>query len=311
MKSPLVSVVAGVYNGGKYLRSSLASVLSQEGVDFELIVVNDGSTDESPMILADMARTDSRLRVFHQENQGLTRALIRGCSEANGCLIARHDVDDLSLPGRLAKQAALLTADLTLNMVSCWSKVLGPEDEGLYEIVRPTAKDDATALLLKSREGPCHGSVMFRFDAYRRVGGYRTVFRYAQDWDLWLRLVEFGSIAYVGEFLYAFRVTETSISARQSDTQKKLLECALECRAARLRGAAETPSLDRAQLLLTVSTSDLRKEGGPNANYFIGKCLLDRGDPRARKYLQRSLKQNPWQPRAWAALLAVPLLCDN
>ena len=81
-KNPLVSVVVGVYNGGDYLRESMETILGQEGVDFECIVVDDGSTDDTGAVLDEFAQTNRRLRVIHQANQGLTRALIEGCRKA-------------------------------------------------------------------------------------------------------------------------------------------------------------------------------------------------------------------------------------
>src|SRR4051812_12365063 len=115
---PVVSVVTSVHNGAAYLRDSLHSVLDQEGVAFEVIALDDGSTDGTPDILRQLA-AGGRLRVISQENQGLTRALHTGCLAARGEFIARHDADDRSLPGRLAKQAALLRADPSLSMASC------------------------------------------------------------------------------------------------------------------------------------------------------------------------------------------------
>ena len=106
--SPLVSVVMSVFNGGDYLQTALESVLDQEGVDFEFVVVDDGSTDGSAAKLAEIARRDARVRVIRQENAGLTRALMRGCSEARGDFVARQDGDDLSCAGRLARQARVL-----------------------------------------------------------------------------------------------------------------------------------------------------------------------------------------------------------
>ena len=82
--NPHISVVMSVYNGAKYLRESIESILSQEGVDFEFIIVNDGSTDNSKNILVEYAARDNRIRIIEQENKGLTCALIRGCKEANG-----------------------------------------------------------------------------------------------------------------------------------------------------------------------------------------------------------------------------------
>ena len=92
---PSVSVIMSVYNGANHLVKSVESILVQEGVDFEFIIVNDGSTDESGEILEAFARRDNRIRVIEQENTGLTKALIRGCKEARGKYIARQDVDDV------------------------------------------------------------------------------------------------------------------------------------------------------------------------------------------------------------------------
>src|SRR5215472_5045758 len=99
--NPEVSVVMSVYNNAPDLARTLDSILSQEGVDFEFIVVNDGSSDQSGQILNKYAQRDSRLRIIHQENAGLTRALIRGCDVARGEYIARQDAGDFSLPDRL------------------------------------------------------------------------------------------------------------------------------------------------------------------------------------------------------------------
>src|SRR5450759_1549651 len=103
-RNPEVSVVMSVYNGASHLAATLDSILSQEGVKFEFIVVNDGSSDKTGQILNDYAQRDSRVRIIHQENTGLTRALIRGCDAATGEFIARQDAGDASLPGRLARQ---------------------------------------------------------------------------------------------------------------------------------------------------------------------------------------------------------------
>ena len=99
-----VSVVMSVYNEADGLRRTIDSVLSQEGIDLEFIIVNDGSTDESPDILKEYARNYSHLKILHQDHIGLTKALISGCSAARGKYIARQDAGDISLPGRLQTQ---------------------------------------------------------------------------------------------------------------------------------------------------------------------------------------------------------------
>jgi glycosyltransferase involved in cell wall biosynthesis len=300
---PAVSVVTSVFNGGRSLRASLGSVLRQQGIDFEVIVVDDGSTDDSPAVLEELAHSHAHLRILRQQNQGLTRALVHGCARARGRWIARHDSDDLSLPGRLANQARLLEANPHLSMVSCWAQALGPEDEPLYDIQRPAHSEVATDLLLHQRQGPPHhGSVMFCKGAYEQVGGYRPEFYFSQDSDLWLRLGEVGQIGYVPEVLYRFRVTEGSISSRYREVQHRLGELAHACRAARRAGTSEEGLLTQAAALRPESVVSLRADPLAGA-YFIGRCLLRRRDPRARRYLRKVLRRRPWRLGAWVGFL--------
>jgi hypothetical protein len=137
--------------------------------------------------------------------------------------------------------------------------------------------------------------------------GYRPEFRYAQDWDLWLRLAEVGQFACVPQFGYAYRVSESSISAFRRQQQLRLAEIARACRGARGRGEAETSLLADAARV-SVLPPPLRKMAAPNG-YFIGKCLLDRRDRRATSYLIRSLRANPYSLRRWLALVAARVLC--
>jgi glycosyltransferase involved in cell wall biosynthesis len=117
---PEISVVMGVYNAADNLCETMESVLSQEGVSLEFIVIDDGSTDGSDVTLADYARHDARVRILHQQNQGLTRALIMGCEGARGKYIARQDAGDISLPNRLGLQKAVLDQHEDCAFVSCW-----------------------------------------------------------------------------------------------------------------------------------------------------------------------------------------------
>jgi glycosyltransferase involved in cell wall biosynthesis len=308
MTTPLVSIVTGVYNGGRYLQASLQSVLDQEGVDFEFVVIDDGSTDDTPQVLAELQRRDARLTVLRQENQGLTRALIRGCQEARGALIARHDADDLSLPGRLQRQAAWLEKESRLAMVSCWTRTIGPEDELLFETSRPTDFDECTRLLTEDGMGMYHGSVMFRAADYHRVGGYRPPFRFTQDWDLWLRLADVGSVGFVPEPLYAFRVSSGSITAHRRGQQARLHELARRCRAARRDGQAEASLLEEVEAVCAEPLLP-KNRSLATSDYFIGKCLLNRRDRSALKYLRRCVRLAPWNVRYWAAFAGGALLC--
>ena len=107
-----VSVLMSVYNGEQFLPSAIMSILTQEGVEFELIVTNDGSTDRSGMIVDHFARLDPRVRVIHQENRGIPFSANHMLSLSRGEFVARLDADDIAYPGRLAQQVAYLTVEV-------------------------------------------------------------------------------------------------------------------------------------------------------------------------------------------------------
>ncbi|MGH9441727.1 MAG: glycosyltransferase family 2 protein [Thermoanaerobaculia bacterium] len=304
MTSPRVSVVSAVFNGERYLRQSLESVLSQQSVDLEFIVIDDGSTDATSSILADFARRDPRLRVLTQDNKGLTQALILGCAEARGEFIARHDLDDVSLPGRLARQAALLEADTDLAFISCWAHVIGPKGELLYEEKRPI---ETSAVLRRFGDGPsAHGSVMMRRAAYERAGGYRSQFRLGQDWDLWWRLFEIGGFAVVPMALYTYRFHESGVSANRRREQERFGELGELCASARKRGQPENALLEEAERLSRDVAARARSSPA-GGDYFIGRSLLRRQDPGARTYLWRCVRREPWRLKAWVSLLQTAL----
>ncbi len=300
---PLVSVVMSVFNGARYLGQAVESIIQQQGLDWEFIILNDGSTDDSQKILAGYAARDPRIRVIEQSNQGLTKALIRGCQEARGEFIARQDDDDLSFPGRLAALAALLRNDPRLVFASSWSYVYGPQGELIYDVRRPADPVQATDMLLRQKLGPPgHGSVMFRKAVYERVGGYRPQFYYAQDVDLWLRLGELGLIGYCQQYLYAYSFRESTISAQRWNEQERLGPIVHACRAARLANRDETTYLAQAARIRPPFTSQ-SSAGKVAGVYFIASCLRHRRDPRARIYYWSVLRQKPYAMKAWFGLL--------
>ncbi len=305
MNRPEVSVVMSVFNGEPFLAEALDCILAQEGVNLEFIIVDDGSTDGSPGILDDHTRRDPRVRVIRQPNRGLTRALIHGCAVARGEFIARQDCDDVSLPGRLARLAGMLRTDAGLSFVSSAAEVIGPAGETLLVHQRPTNPDEATAMLLSRQGGPPgHGSVMFRRAAYEQVGGYRQQMYFAQDSDLWLRLALVGGLSYAPEVLYKYRVAPDSISGRLHPLKLAYADMVTELHEARLAGRDEFPILERAAALRRQpdASGQPAQTSEGRTNYFIARCLIQRGDSRALSYLRHSLRDEPWFLRAWASL---------
>jgi glycosyltransferase involved in cell wall biosynthesis len=309
MKTPEISVVMSVHNGAVHLRESIESILSQEGVEFEFIIVNDGSTDESRDILSEYARRDSRIRIIDQENAGLTKALIRGCAETRGEFIARQDNGDSSLPGRLKKQLLYAKTRNTAALVSCGCRYYGPGMEHLYDVVPDEAEATECLLTLDLAQikGPSHhGSTMFSRDLYLKVGGYRANFYFAQDLDLWTRLVEYGSHCIVPEVLYETALEVDSLSGVYRKEQMETAKLILECGRLRRNGLNEAPALRRANLIIP---SRIRKGGSrirrAQTYYFIGTCLTQRKNPIAKKYFASALREFPLHLRAAARLLFI------
>lgn len=299
--TPQVSVVVGVRDGGDQLLASLKSILQQD-VDLELLVVDDGSKDQTGELLRSLVERDARVRVYRQERIGLTAALRLGCSKARGAYIARQDCGDVSHPGRLKAQLAVMAEPDTV-LASCWAEALGPAGEFLYAITRPRDPAAATRALREEQLGlPHHGTALFRRECYERVGGYRTAFPVAQDWDLWLRLTELGPLSYAPEVLYAFEIGLRSVSALRRAEQTRYVDLARRCAFARARSGSD-------EAALAAPSAPMPSASSSSNAYFIGKCLLDRRDRRALRYLRMAVRERPIRARAWLALAWAAAVC--
>jgi len=307
--SPDISVVMGVYNGADHLCETLDSILAQEGVAFEVIVVNDGSTDQSAKILEEYASRDARIRVIEQENQGLTKSLIRGCAEARGKYIARHDVGDTSDPKKLLLQKLALDETTDLAFVSCWTEFCGPHWEFLY-LVKGTGLAGSPTCIISETEkngvidGPTsHPSVIFRKDYYEKAGGYRAEFYFGQDWDLWYRLAESGKFRTIGQSLYKTRILPHSISASEKARQIALSALSRTALRHRQAGLSEEGVLMRARSIRPKQPRLSRPSSESAGLYFVGECLRRNGDDRAPAYFKQSIRSSPFLVKAWIRLL--------
>jgi glycosyltransferase involved in cell wall biosynthesis len=302
---PDVSVVMSVFNGAEALPATLDSVLRQQDCDFEFVVVNDGSADGSGALLDEWAARDSRVRVIHQSNTGLTRALVRGCGAATGEFIARQDCGDVSLPGRLARQRNYLRANADVVLIASAVRYVGPADEPLFEIARVgmDLHEGLGATDVQRIKGPPHhGATMFRKSAYVTAGGYRPAFVVAQDLDLWLRLRELGRCVGEPELGYQARLEPGSISARRRSDQFRLAELAIRSAERRQNGQDDVDLVNS----FSSPASHVRNQN-PRLErakffYFIGSCLR-RTDPAAsRHYFWLAFREYPLHVRGWLRL---------
>ncbi|MBI1284706.1 MAG: glycosyltransferase [Thiobacillus sp.] len=296
MSAPEVSVVMSVYNGAEHLAQTLTSILTQEDCDLEFIVVDDGSTDDTERLLDEWAIRDSRLRVVHQQNTGLTRALIRGCAEARGEFIARQDAGDVSLPGRLAAQCAYLRTHPDTVMLSSGACFRGPADEMLYEVrCEGEALDRGLSSLdVQTIQGPPHhGSTMFRRQAYLEAGGYRLPFVVAQDIDLWLRLADLGHCWGLGDIHYEARLAAGSISGQRREEQIRAAKLAIECARLRRRGQSDQTLVEKGLPASAHAGGAATSREQSRFFYFVGACLSKRDPASARRYFWRAARENP------------------
>ena len=301
MNAPDVSVVMGVFNGAASLASTLDSVLEQQGCNFEFIVVDDGSTDATPSLLDAAAARDARLRVIHQANTGLTRALVRGCGEARGDFIARQDCGDRSLPGRLQSQLRFLREHPGVVMTACAVRYVGPRDEPLYSISceGPRLGQGLAVLDVRRVRGPPHhGAAMMARSAYLQAGGYRPSFVVAQDIDLWLRLWELGLCEGQDVVGYEARLEAASIGALRRNEQLRYAALAVECARRRRNGGDE-----RELLAVPVPVRPGTRAGPSRLErarflHFIGSCLHRTDPAAARDYYWRAFREHPFMVKS-------------
>jgi glycosyltransferase involved in cell wall biosynthesis len=227
MNSPEISVVMPVWNGEKYLGEALGSVLSQSFTDFEVVIIDDGSTDSTPEILSGFR--DSRLRIFRIEHAGLVGALNFGVQQAQARWIARHDADDTSHPLRLEKQWEALRGrkGSVLSYTGRWLK----NEEQIRRSPEHLPRTRALLALKLCFENPItHSTAVFNKPAFQAAGGYYN--ERSEDYSLWGRLAEAGDTVAVAEPLLTLRLLPGSDSKvhthrnRESAEQIGLKHCA-------------------------------------------------------------------------------------
>jgi glycosyltransferase involved in cell wall biosynthesis len=240
--APAVSVLMAVHNGRAYLPEAIDSILQQTFRDFEFIIVDDGSSDDSLAILSAYAATDTRIRVISQPNRGLTKSLNTALGLAIGEFIARFDADDISLPDRLQRQVNALRSNNALVLLGSEVELITPD--GLRLGPRGHARDHQEIrrrLLLGGGGALTHPAVMMRRLALEAIGGYDEAFPVAQDLDLFLRLSEVGEVGNLAETLLMWRQHDSSINRTRAHLWAPLIARAIENTINRI-GAAEYAS---------------------------------------------------------------------
>jgi glycosyltransferase involved in cell wall biosynthesis len=226
--APRISVLLPVRNGLPWLTSCLDSLFAQSLTDFELIVLEDGSTDDTPAVLATIS--DPRLRVIATGGVGVARALNIGLEVARGEYVARQDADDESMPARLERQVALLDRHPDVDVVSTTAEYIDEcgnvVSHAWVDVVRaqqdPAVTPDAIRDLMPLTCCITHGSVMARRSVLLAAGGYQADMVPAEDYDLWLRLLPHHCFAKLPDRLYRYRLHSAQSGSQRREAQTRL-----------------------------------------------------------------------------------------
>lgn len=209
--SPILSIVLPVFNGLPFLHEAVGSVLHQSFTNFELIIINDGSSDGSAQLLETF--NDPRIRLSHQTNHGLAVTLNIAIRQAKGRYIARQDQDDVCLPDRFVKQVAFLDANPKVGLLGTAAEIWEGADK-TERVLRHPANNIELQFDLLFNNHFVHSSVMLRKEVFDTVGGYveDPLLQPPEDYELWSRVARNYQVANLPDVLLAYREVATSMS---------------------------------------------------------------------------------------------------
>lgn len=276
---PALSVVMPVRNGARYLELAVRSVLAQTFADFEFIIIDDGSSDQTPAILASLAESDVRIRLLRTSGEGIVVALNEGIRAARGAIIARMDADDIAMPERFRMQVEALRA--MPHLVALGSCAITIDEEG-GETGRMTVATDASAAMseLMRSNSFLHPTMMFGRDAAADAGLYRPACIYAEDYDLWLRLSERGEMANLVQPLLRFRMHSLQTSKTRRLTQRAATAFARQIAIRRRKGEPEGIDMN---LPLHAALGEFLRQRAESG------CMMERADCRDIEIILREV----------------------
>jgi glycosyltransferase involved in cell wall biosynthesis len=226
-----------VYNCEKFLAKSVESILAQSFTDFELLIIDDGSTDNSVAVVKRYADCDSRIRWVTQPNAGVSTTRNRLLAMATGEFIAVMDADDIAVPDRFALQVKFMRQHPNVVCVGGSHHLIDDDGRFLTTLYLPESDAEVQHLALAGHGSICHPCAMIRRWALLQVGGYDEVLKSAHDLDLWLKLGEVGQLANLKDVILSYRLHPLSLSGKNPYDQRK--EAMIACERAWQRRGIE------------------------------------------------------------------------
>ncbi len=215
---PKVTIILPVYNSALYVEAAIKSVLGQTFRNFEFLIIDDGSSDESVELIKKF--TDERIRLVENgKNLGLIATLNKGLQEAKGDLIARIDADDEWLGAeKLEKQVTYLETNSDCVLVGTWGKALDENNHLLFDMT-PASEDSKIRSRILIKNSFLHPSVVFRKNAATSSLGFRNDELFVEDYGLWMRLGKIGKFHNIPEFLIYYRIHQKGVTNQNNRRQ--------------------------------------------------------------------------------------------
>ena len=305
--TPRVSVLVPVFNTAKFIVEALQSISRQSFQDFELLVLDDGSSDGSKQLLEAYAALEPRMRLIARENRGLIASRNELLSAARGEFVAWMDSDDISHPERLAHQVSKFDTMPELVCLGGYAQCMDPEGQALNTETYPLLHDEILAGQQLMGGAMRFASTMMRRDAALRLGGFREPFKMGEDFDFLLRLSERGRMGNLPEVLYLYRQHLTSVTAGQSYRWANFRETILD-----LARERREHGRDRLQLGQSIEISVAHKpnnaESMARAYLWWAQCASQNSNKSlAWKYAFKAIKSEPGNQKCWRAIVKLSL----
>jgi len=229
MKNPKVSVIMPVYNTAKYLRESIGSILTQTFCDFELVIVDDASTDNSYEIIEDYAAKDKRIRPYKNTvNTGIAMTCNKAVGLSRGEYIARMDSDDIALRHRLEFQWNFIRANKHLSLIGGWARIIDEQGREMGRFKRPCGWKKINTIV-RYTNPVIHPTALFIKSHFQRIGSYRDIPSGVEDYDLILRMNCAGMrMDNIPVYVLCYRTRPTNITHSQGIAQRVVVNAMLD-----------------------------------------------------------------------------------
>ncbi len=285
------------YNGAKYIGKAIDSVLEQTFTDFELLIINDGSTDITEKIIRSYA--DDRIRLINQSNHGIAAALNMGLLNANAGLVARFDADDICMPGRLEIQYDFLLTHPDYIIVGSDAEYIDMHDEYIFTCSLPAHTNEEIQQLTFTKCPFIHSGVMFRKEQVLLAGGYNEHAYAFQDHLLWSTIIKKGKVCNLPQILLQVRLNPDSISIDERWRTKRFLEI----KSGAIQKGNITPEEGKELLDILNEQNNRKIKEGSYYSLLGKKYLWNNHQPqKARNNLKKAIRIHPGRLDSYAIM---------